>query len=197
VVSKKKPHADILACIEQTGHLDYGENYVQELRQKAEWFAENAPHLDICWHFIGQLQTNNLAAIAKHASVIQTLCKPKHALKLDALGKRYDKVISVYLQLKSDPSKPSGVSPAELLELASAVGELPNLCLRGVMVFPAASFQDQQSEDRPPIAYQVFRSFANKVGEQKLSLGTSGDLAMAISAGSDMVRVGRAILGER
>ncbi len=197
VVSKKKAKEDILACVSATAHQDFGENYASELREKSEWFLQNHPRQKIIWHFIGQLQTNNLSMIARHASVVHTLYKQKHAEKLSVLAQKHQKSIDVYLQLKVDSSKPSGGSKEDVLTLAQSVTELEGLHLKGLMVFPPVTYQDDLMQERPPLAYQGFRGFADLIGEKKLSLGTSSDLAMSVSAGTSLVRVGRAILGER
>jgi uncharacterized pyridoxal phosphate-containing UPF0001 family protein len=134
VVSKKKSIEDILACSDSTGHLDFGENYANELKSKAEWLEARPDSPALRWHYIGLLQTGSLSLVAKHCSVVHTLCKQKHAQKLQELCSRLNKNMSVYLQLGVDPSKLSGASKAEVQELAEVVGGLPNLNLLGLMV---------------------------------------------------------------
>ena len=198
IASKKKSPETVEECIAQTGHLHFGENYAAELRAKADWFLQRSSQLpDIHWHFIGQVQTNNLSIIAKYASTVHTVFRLKHAVKLNKLAEKHRKSINVFLQLKVDPSKPSGGTEGEILTLAKEVQKLEHLALQGLMVYPALGFQDQLIKERPPPLYQGVRSFADKIGAKKLSLGTTSDLDMAVSAGTSVVRVGRAILGER
>jgi uncharacterized pyridoxal phosphate-containing UPF0001 family protein len=84
----------------------------------------------------------------------------------------------------------------EVLALAAALKQNPDLHVRGLMAIPPSHFQDDSTPEVPSL-YEELRRLANQVGDGQLSLGMSGDLGLSLRAGSNLVRIGTAILGPR
>lgn len=197
-VSKKKPLADIESAWE-AGQRAFGENYVDEALEKIQSWHSAHPDRDAQWHFIGSIQSRKAAAIAVHFDWVHSVDRLKVAQKL-SLHRPIDRPpLSVCLQVNLDgEASKSGVSAAEVLELADQVAELPQLQLRGLMSIPAPreGFEAQR---------EVFRELAELLATLKakhpqldtLSMGMSADLDAAIAEGATLVRVGTAIFGAR
>jgi pyridoxal phosphate enzyme (YggS family) len=194
-VSKTKPPALVREAY-AAGQRDFGENYAQELAQKAE---ELADLVDIRWHFIGHLQSNKAKLVARSASVVHTLDSATLAREL---GKRAAKErpdhsalpVLVEVNVGGEPQK-HGATPAELAEVLDAAAAQPSLALRGLMTMPP---HDLITARR---AFDALVSLRNLHGGRsrlpELSMGMSDDLEVAIACGATIVRVGTAIFGAR
>jgi pyridoxal phosphate enzyme (YggS family) len=191
-VSKIKPIEDILALVE-LGQKDFGENYVQELVEKNEKLS-NQP---INWHFIGHLQTNKVKYIANFVYLIHSVDSIKLLQEIDKQGKKINKVINCLLQvyIATEETK-YGLDENELTDILNEVnfGNLPNVSIKGVMGM--ASFSD----DLSLVKYE-FQRLANiklKYPQlEVLSMGMSQDYKIAVEEGSNMVRIGSLLFGER
>ena len=194
-VSKTKPAAAIaqaLAC----GQVVFGENYVQELVAKA------AELPGVCWHFIGNLQSNKVRQIAGLVDMIHSVDRVSLAREIDRqwgeLGKRCDVLIQVNI---SHEATKGGTSSEELLDLVAEVAGLPHLRIKGLMTMPP--FFDDPEAARP--YFKALRELAREVEAagiagvemHELSMGMSGDFEAAIAEGATLVRVGSALFGER
>ena len=193
-VSKKQPLGKILEAA-AAGQRDFGENLVQEGVSKVEETRSE----DLTWHFIGHLQTNKTRAVAEHFDWVHSIDRLKTAARLSKQRPADKEPLSVCLQVNVDEeSSKSGVSCEALPELAAAVGELPNLRLRGLMCLPAmrTTFEEQ----RKPFAKlrKLAESLAaNGIMLDTLSMGMSADYRAAIFEGATIVRIGTAIFGPR
>ena len=197
-VTKFHPVED-LRLLAELGYGEVGENREQEARGKQDEF----PGATI--HMIGQVQTKKANSVARCASAVQSLDSIRLADALDrgvalALG-RGDRpaeknTLPVYLQVSADgDTARGGVTEADLDALAEHVMGLEHLELAGLMVVPPLG------SDAGEVFTRV-RARADRLGERvgrpmRLSAGMSGDLEEAIAVGSDLVRVGTAILGAR
>ncbi|KIY72453.1 hypothetical protein CYLTODRAFT_417852 [Cylindrobasidium torrendii FP15055 ss-10] len=216
-VSKYKPASDVRACFEH-GQLDFGENYVQELEDKAK---ELPP--EIRWHFIGTLQSNKAKTLAAipNLHTIQTLTSTKAA---SALNKNIPDTrttpLNILIQVNTSgedvksglPPLTAGASTGELTELAKfIVTECPKLSLQGLMTIGSLE-QSLNSEGgnndfetlkatRDVLEKYCHDELAGKSwgvdGRLLLSMGMSSDFEAALKAGSDIVRVGTGIFGGR
>jgi pyridoxal phosphate enzyme (YggS family) len=193
-VSKTKPVAMIREAY-AAGQRAFGENYAQELAQKAEDLAD-LPDLE--WHFIGHLQSNKARLVVKAARVVHTV---DSASLVRELGKRAAQAggglrqVLIEVNVGGEAQK-FGVAPGEIAEVMEAVAAESALVLRGLMTVPPAG--------GPEVARHVFETLATlrslhggAARLPELSMGMSGDLDEAIRAGATMVRVGSAIFGER
>lgn len=193
-VSKKQP-ADAVRALFASGQKIFGENYAQELSEKAEALKD----LQIQWIYIGHIQSNKIKKIVQHANEIQTVASFEHAKLIARHAEDFGKVpYPVFLEINAgEEAGKSGVLRSELLPLAKRIAEeLPQLRVRGLMAIPPDEFSDAAYSEVPEL-YKELKKLAGSIGEGKLSLGMSGDLGIAVLAGSDYVRVGTALFGPR
>ncbi len=193
-VSKKHPPAAILEAA-AAGQRDFGENLVQEGVSKV---TELAPH-NLCWHFIGHLQTNKTRAVAEHFDWVHSIDRLKIARRLSDQRPADLPPLNVCLQVNIDgEDSKSGVAAADVRELAGRVADLPNLALRGLMCIPA--IRDDFAAQREPFARlrELSESLvADGFKLDTLSMGMSNDFEAAIAEGATIVRIGTAVFGPR
>lgn len=171
------------------GQRDFGENYVQELVQKADDLKEKLP--GIRWHMIGHLQTNKVKEVVKWADVIHSVDSLKLA---EEISKRAQKKISVFIQVNVDQeASKSGVLVSEVPEMAKKIAAMPNIQLEGLMCIPAPGGNVRESFKKIRELEQSCRPLT----QGQLSMGMSQDLEIAIEEGATWVRVGSDIFGAR
>ncbi|ACY50619.1 YggS family pyridoxal phosphate-dependent enzyme [Vibrio diabolicus] len=197
-VSKTKPVEAILEA-HQAGQTAFGENYVQEGVSKVQHFAEHYPDNRIEWHFIGPIQSNKSRLVAEHFDWVHTIDRTKIAQRLNDQRPSELKPLQVLIQVNtSGEASKSGVTEAEVFELAELISRLPNLTLRGLMSIPAnVSDYESQLHEFQKLATLKQTLEAQFPEIDTLSMGMSGDMTAAIEAGSTMVRIGTAIFGAR
>ncbi|MNX17316.1 hypothetical protein D3C86_471960 [compost metagenome] len=179
------------------GQAAFGENYVQEGLDKIAALADLRAGLE--WHCIGPLQSNKTRPVAEQFDWVHSIDRLKIAERLSAQRPAHLPPLQVCLQVNVDGgANKSGVPPEEALALARAVAALPQLQLRGLMAIPEPAPDFAAQRELCLRAHAVFESIrAAGIALDTLSLGMSGDLEAAVSAGSTMVRVGTAIFGGR
>ena len=190
-VSKKKT-LDHIKCAYDIGVRNFGENYAQELEEKAKHLRlEN-----IIWHFIGPLQSNKAKSISANANWIHSLDREKIANKVNAECSNLNKKINgcIQVNISEEPSK-SGLKPEELLDYADHIKSLENIDLKGIMVLPSliGDVSEQMMKSKK-IHEKLIKSYPNA---KYLSMGTTNDFESAIKFGSNMIRVGELIFGKR
>ena len=195
-VSKTCP-AESVREAHAAGQMRFGENYVQEALAKIAQLADLRRTVE--WHLIGPLQSNKTRAVAEQFDWVHSVDRLKLAERLSAQRPPRLGELQVCLQvnISAEPSK-SGLSPAEVPEVARAVARLPRLRLRGLMSIPepAADFEAQRAPHRALRALLLALQGDGLVLDT-LSMGMSVDLEAAIAEGATLVRVGTAIFGER
>ena len=193
-VSKGQPVRAILEA-HAAGQREFGENQVQEGVSK---IAELAAH-SLCWHFIGNLQTNKTRTVAGHFDWVHSIDRLKVARRLSDQRPECLSDLNVCLQVNIDSEESkSGVAPEDVRELAFKVTELPRLTLRGLMCLPA--IRNDSAAQRQPFARlrAIFEALnAEGLGLDTLSMGMSNDFEAAVKEGATIVRVGSAIFGPR
>ncbi|MGY1603465.1 YggS family pyridoxal phosphate-dependent enzyme [Geodermatophilus sp. SYSU D00815] len=194
-VSKTVP-ADAVRALAALGHADFGENRAQELLGKADALAD----LPLRWHFIGQLQRNKAAAVARLGAVVHSVDRLPLAATLGRAGEAAGRPLDVLLQVdlggpEGEQAARGGADPDALPALADAVADLPGLRLRGLMAVAPRGADPAPAFAR--LAALAERVRADHPEAVELSAGMSGDLEQAIAAGATLVRVGTAIFGER
>ena len=196
-VSKMQPVERILELYDQ-GHRDFGENYVQEL-------VDKAPRLpgDIRWHFIGHLQSNKVRFIAPFVYLIQGVDSLKLLREIDKQARRHERVIDCLLQVHIAREETKfGFDEPELDELMSSlpVLHLSGVRLVGFMGMASNSGHEQQMRDEFRRLRELTISHAPLIAPGSnpvLSMGMSGDYQLAISEGSNLVRIGSLLFGAR
>ena len=193
-VSKTWPASAIRAAA-TAGQRAFGENYIQEALEKIQALQD----LKAEWHFIGPLQSNKTRAVAENFDWVHSVDRIKIAERLSAQRPAALPPLQICIQVNvSGEQSKSGCTPEEALALASAIGGLPHLQLRGLMAVPEATDDDALLGSRFA-ALRHLRDRINATGLKldTLSMGMSHDLEIAIAEGATMVRVGTAIFGER
>lgn len=197
-VSKTWP-ADAVVQAVAAGQLQFGENYIQEGVEKIQALASHPQRAALVWHCIGPVQGNKTRLVAEHFDWVQTVDRLKIAQRLSEQRPAHLPPLQVCLQVNVDGgANKSGLAPADVRPLAQAVAQLPGLRLRGLMCIPepASDFEAQKSIFTS--ARALFDSLKGCSPQwDTLSMGMSDDLEAAIAAGSTLVRVGRAVFGER
>lgn len=193
VVTKFFPATDV-RLLAGLGVTDVGENRHQEAEAKAAECAD----LAVRWHYIGALQSNKAAAVARYADVIESVDRPGLVARIARGAGERDRSVDVLLQVSLDPpgsEHRAGADPSRLADLAAAVDQHPELELRGLMA--VAPLDEDPAEAFARLA-RIRTEFLDHHPEASvLSAGMSGDLEAAISAGATHVRVGTAVLGSR
>ena len=196
-VSKTWP-ADDVRALAGLGQRDFGENRAQELIAKAAELSG----LPVRWHFVGQLQRNKAAAVARLGAVVHSVDRPSLAGVLDRAGQQTARAVEVLLQVDlghgyaAEANAPrGGAAPEEIPGLADAVAAAPGLRLRGLMAVAPRGEDPASAFGR--LATVAARVRADHPEAVELSAGMSGDLEAAIAAGATIVRVGTALFGHR
>ncbi len=196
VVSKFQP----ISAIEEIyglGHRLFGESKVQELLSKYETLEK-----DIEWHFIGHLQTNKVKYIIPFISLIQGVDSLKLLLEINKFAQKNNKIVDCLLQVHiAQEETKFGFSFDELNNLyqSGEINNLKHVRICGLMGMASNTDDTQQVREEFHSLAQFFNQFKETVGNsfQILSMGMSGDYKTAIEEGSNMVRIGSSIFGER
>ena len=196
-VSKTKS-IDAILELYNLGQRDFGENYVQELTEKYEQLPK-----DIRWHFIGHLQSNKVKYIAPFVSLIQTVDSKKLLAEIDKQGKKYNRIIDCLLQVHIAAEETKfGFDEKELHELFDAgFIDYKNVRLHGLMGM--ASFTSDMEKVKTEFKFlkYLFDKYSSlsivNFQFSILSMGMSADYKTAIEEGSNMVRIGSLLFGQR
>ncbi|MBX3200443.1 MAG: YggS family pyridoxal phosphate-dependent enzyme [Labilithrix sp.] len=192
-VSKTKPASAVREAYE-AGQRDFGENYAQELVEKAEALADLP---DLRWHFIGHLQSNKARFVAPLARLVHTVDSPSLARELGkraAKAERSALAVLVEVNVGGEAQK-HGARPDELAALLDAVDAEPHLALAGLMTMPPHDLDAARRAFEELAALRERSGGAARLPE--LSMGMSDDLEVAVACGATLVRVGSAIFGAR
>lgn len=184
-VTKSVAPGAVAAAID-AGLTHCGENFVQEAEGRIAALNEHAGR--VSWHFIGHLQTNKAAAALELFDIIESVDSLRLA---EQLSRRATDILPILLEVNvgGEASK-FGFAPDEVAQSVTLISRLPNLRLEGLMtVAPAGA-------DARPVFRQL-RDLAGANGLSQLSMGMTNDFETAIEEGATIVRVGRAIFGER
>lgn len=193
-VSKGHSAASVRA-LRAAGQLAFGENYVQEARAKQAELAD--PALE--WHFIGPIQSNKTAEIARHFDWAQSVDREIILQRLSRQRPEELGALNVCLQVNIDrEERKAGAAPESIPELARRAVALPGLRLRGLMAIPKPAAQNHD----PAHSFRALKALFERLrvagfALDTLSMGMSADLEQAIMEGSTMVRIGTDLFGRR
>ncbi len=193
-VSKTKPVEEIQILFE-AGQLDFGENKVQEMLEKQAVLPQ-----EIRWHQIGHLQKNKVKYIAPFVHLIHSVDSEDLLKEINKQALRQERIISCLLQVRiADEETKFGMEQEEAQRiLATYEANFPFVKIVGLMGM--ATFTEDENQIRNE--FRTLKTFFDKLKTQNpelkiLSMGMSGDFKIALEEGSNMVRVGSAIFGER
>tara|TARA_B100000927_G_scaffold284692_1_gene273916 strand:+ start:1384 stop:2028 length:645 start_codon:yes stop_codon:yes gene_type:complete len=192
-VSKTNSKEKILEAF-SAGQKIFGENKVQELKEKYKILPK-----EIEWHMIGHLQTNKVKYIAPFISLIHTVDSEKILVEIDKRAKQNNRVINCLLQFNiSNEENKYGIDPKEGEKLLEKSLNYKNIQIVGVMGMASLTLNKKQIRKEFKNLKYLFNNFQNKNSNIKiLSMGMSGDYNIAIEEGSNMIRIGSAIFGNR
>jgi len=208
-VSKTKPKEMIVEAYE-AGQRHFGENYVQEMADKAadSLLLEKCP--DIKWHFIGTVQSNKVAKIVKspNLTVVETVASQKLADKFQSSCKSNNvSNLGIMIQVNtSGEENKGGIEPSEVVSVVKHVQDnCPNLSFQGLMTIGALAHSVARETTGPNPDFltlidcrkRISKEFELKEHEIELSMGMSNDFEEAIQMGSTNIRVGSSIFGAR
>lgn len=214
VAVTKTASPDQIRNLIEMGHIDLGENRVQQLQQRLAMTEEfmtrqrlmgagKKPEVaeKIRWHMIGHLQRNKVKPLIGHVKLIHSVDSLRLAEEIQAQASRIDQESEVLLQVNiADESQKFGLATPAVIHLADQILTMSHVRLRGLMTM--APYSDDPQSSRP-----VFERLAEMFGEMRLqghygkqfnllSMGMSNDFEIGIEYGANIVRIGRAIFGE-
>jgi pyridoxal phosphate enzyme (YggS family) len=190
-VSKTKPIDRIEEAFE-SGQLDFGENKVQEMVDKAAVLPKN-----IRWHMIGHLQRNKVKYIAPFVSLIHSVDSPRLLNEIEKQGKKNDRVIDCLLQVRiAQEETKFGLTFKDCDALLQQF-DCSNIRIRGLMGMASFTANQDQIEEEFRSLQQYYDQHHSEQQWDILSLGMSGDYPLALACGSNMIRVGSSIFGAR
>ena len=196
-VSKTKP-AEAVAEAVAEGIENVGENRVQEAAEKVDRVRKLLGR-DPTWHLIGTLQRNKARQALELFSLIQSVDSVRLAEALSTRGEGRSIPILLEVYLGDDAARP-GLRPSDLDESVTTIGALPGLDVRGLMTVAPLGLNQEQTRQ----AFRSLRELRDSLVQRHpdlsldhLSMGMSEDFGLAIEEGATMIRIGRAIFGER
>jgi len=198
-VSKTKPIDDIKTAF-GCGQIHFGENRAKELQDK----MDNYENEEIQWHMVGNLQTNKIKYMVERVNWIHSIEKSKYLREIEKRASRIDRVINTLIQINiSGEDQKSGCEPDDLKEILKFAQGLDHVRVRGLMGM--ATFVDPEEVEKIRPEFKMLKDIRDEhrnyesenVQLDELSMGMTNDLEIAIQEGSTMLRVGRAIFGER
>jgi PLP dependent protein len=190
-VTKTFPASDV-RLLNGLGVTDFGENRDAEAAPKAAQCAD----LRLSWHFIGQLQTNKAASVARYATFVHSVDRLRLVHALGAAARRAERAIECLIEvsLDADPAR-GGALASDVSGLAEALTAEEGLILAGVMAIAPLDMPPVEAFAKLLDSAAVVR--AVRPAATVISAGMSGDLEAAIAAGATHVRIGTALLGDR
>lgn len=198
-VSKMKPLEDIKKAF-GCGQIHFGENRAKELQDKMDEYQED----QIQWHMVGNLQTNKIKYMVQRVNWIHSIEKNKYLREIEKRASRIDRTINTLIQINiSGEDQKSGCQAKDLPKILEYAQGLDHLRVRGLMGM--ATFVDAKDVEQVRPEFQKLREIrdahreyeSDNVQLDELSMGMTNDMEIAIQEGATMVRVGRAIFGER
>jgi len=174
-----------------------GENYVQEAKRKLETMGKAGE-----WHLIGHLQTNKAKYAVRLFDMIHSVDRLELAVELDRRAAAAGLVMKILIEVSvAGEETKSGVPLAAAADLVRQIAPLENLSIRGLMTMPP--WFDDPEEARP--VFRALRELRDRLAAEgipgvemkELSMGMTGDYAVAVEEGATIIRVGRGIFGER
>ena len=188
VVTKTFAMKKILPLVEY-GHINFGENKVQEAEDK--WIDIKKNHKNIKLHMVGKLQTNKAKKAVKLFDYIHSLDNAKLASKLSKYEKEFNKKVKIFIQVNlGEENQKSGIVLNELNNFYSYCTKELSLNIVGLMCLPPAN---SNSHDY----FILLKKTAEQLNLKDLSMGMSSDFENALILGSTYIRLGTAIMGER
>ena len=195
-VSKTKPVEDLQAVYD-LNIRDFGENKVQELKDKIEVMPK-----DMKWHMIGHLQRNKVKYIIGKVELIHSVDSLRLAEEISKQAKKNNVNVDILVEVNiGDEDSKFGISTDEVIELVKDIAKLENISIKGLMC--VAPYVVDSEENRPlfhkikDLSVDIMSENIDNVSMSILSMGMSNDYQVAIEEGATMVRIGSNLFGKR
>lgn len=195
-VSKTKPVEDLQAVYD-LNIRDFGENKVQELKDKIEVMPK-----DMKWHMIGHLQRNKVKYIIGKVELIHSVDSLRLAEEISKQAKKNNVNADILVEVNiGDEDSKFGISTDEVIELVKDIAKLDNISIKGLMC--VAPYVVDSEENRPlfhkikDLSVDIMSENIDNVSMSILSMGMSNDYQVAIEEGATMVRIGSNLFGKR
>ena len=191
IAVSKGQDIDKIKRLYDIGHRDFGENFLQELKEKKDMLPK-----DITWHFLGNIQSNKVKDIVACSDLVHSVSRLKVLDKISQLDVK--KNIEILLQLKlGEEQTKSGFSEIEIYEIMEQ-NQFKNITIKGLMVIGEGRIEEEKLKAQFLQACNVFNKMKTmKKDVEYLSMGMSNDYELALAYGSNMVRIGTSIFGAR
>lgn len=187
-ITKTFPITDIKPLLEY-GHIDYGENKIQEAIDK--WSPIKKDFQNIKLHMVGKLQTNKVKFLIPLFDYLHSLDNLKLARKISEEEIKNKKKIKIFIQVNiGDEEQKSGIHKNDLKKFYNICTEKYKLDIVGLMCLPP-------NDDKTSIYFSEIEKLSKEIGFKELSLGMSGDFIQAVDYGSTFIRLGTKIFGQR
>ena len=201
-VTKTVPAHRIIEAVAAGANI-FGENYVQEAREKILELSK----LPVSWHFIGTLQSNKAKYVVKLFDLIHSVDSVKLAMEIDKQARKISKIQKILIQINvAGEIQKSGIFPEQALDMLKDISSFENISVKGLMTMPpyfynpekVRPFFKQLRELRDRLQKEVVQlDYSGDILLDDLSMGMTGDFEVAIEEGATFVRIGTAIFGER
>ena len=190
--SKTKSKEDIYKLYNE-GIKIFGENYVQELKEKYE---ENLPFE---FHFIGKLQTNKIKDIVPRVTLIHSVSRTKELKEINKECEKINKKMNILIELHlTNEDTKNGVTLDNLDSLINEINNYPNIILKGFMTMGPLSENNKETEEVFIKANKIYLKYKEIIPSiDTLSMGMSNDYKLAIKHGSTLIRLGTILFGKR
>ena len=194
IVTKSQSIDDIRKVID-IGYKNFGENYVDEGIEKINSLNDES----LEWHFIGKIQSNKIKKICKNFDWVQTVSTLKHARALNKACLESSKKINICIQINIDREiSKSGIMIEDLDDFIKNISTFDRLVIRGLMAIPSKINALKENIN----SYKILKTEYDRLRDKykffdTLSIGMSNDYKIAIDNGSNMIRIGSLIFGER
>lgn len=195
----KNHYAEVVEILNEAGVCYFGENRVQELEEKNEKLIEKG--IDIDWHFIGHLQRNKVKYLMRmeNCQMIQSIDSLRLAKEVNKRAKKNERIIPVLVEVNmaKDENK-FGIMPEEVKDFLKQIKEFENLKIEGLMTILPYLDDSQKLRSYFKQMKKIYDDVCeNLMPLNELSMGMTNDYQIAIEEGATIVRIGRAIFGER
>ena len=194
-ISKTKPTGDIIKAY-NSRHIFFGDNKIQEMGMKFEKLPK-----DIKWHMVGHVQSNKIKYMASYVDLVHGIDSLKSLKVLNKEGEKNKRVIDCLLQLKlSDEDSKFGLDEKKFKEIiySSDYDEMKFVKIKGLMGMASFTSNQKKIENEFKFGYKIYSAIKkNDQNIDILSMGMSNDYKLAIECGSNMIRIGSIIFGER
>ena len=194
-ISKTKPNEDIMKAYEN-GHRSFGENKIQEMSRKFEELPK-----DIIWHMVGHVQSNKIKYMAPYVNLIHGVDSLKSIKIINKEGQKNNRILNCLLQLKVSKEESKFGLEADALKkiiFSDEYCEMENIKISGIMTMATNTKNKDIVRNEFIYAKNIFDEIsATENNFEILSMGMSYDYHLAIECGSNMIRIGSLIFGDR